>query len=141
MVKPAKEKGTDKRHLGDKWLDWDNRQGDLVSADTKVSVSIALAGVVAFVFVAALLALWYLVTPRLAEFHRSIPWIYGALTIGLSLFVLAIGASLILTLVTRKNFLLVRGSSRLLLSVVSFLQRLVENSESPPIGFPIPCSR
>ena len=57
MVKPAKEKGTDKRHLGDKWLDWDNRQGDLVSADTKVSVSIALAGVVAFVFVAALLAL------------------------------------------------------------------------------------
>ncbi len=124
MAKPAKDKGIDKRHLGDKWLDWDSRKVDLVSADTKVSVSIALAGVVAFLFVAALLALWYLVTPRLAEFHPSFPWIYGALTIGLCLFVLAIGASLILTLVTRKNFLLVRGSSRLLLSVVSFLQRL-----------------
>lgn len=124
VAMPAKNKGTEKRHLGDKWLDWDSRQADLVSADTKISVSIALAGVVALLFVAALLVLWYLVTPRLKEFHSSIPWIYGALTIGLSLFVLAIGASLILTLVTRKDFLLVRNSSRLLLSVASFLQRL-----------------
>jgi len=124
MEKPVKKRGSEKRHLGDKWLDWDGRQVDLVSADTKISVSVTLAGVVAFLLVAALLVLWYLVTPRLAEFHPSIPWIYGALTVGLSLFVLAMGASLILTLVTRKNFLLVRNSSRILLSVASFLQRL-----------------
>lgn len=124
MDKSRTKKKPDKRHLGDKWLDWDGRKVNLVSADTRVSVSLALAGVVAFLLVAVLLLLWYLITPRLAEFHPSIPWIYGAVTIGLSLFIFAMGASLILTLVTKKDFLLVRNSSRILLSVASFLQRL-----------------
>jgi hypothetical protein len=119
------QSGANKRLLGDKWLDWNGREeSGAASADTAITVSLVLAGVVAVLLVALLLLLWYLVTPRLAQFHPAAPWVFGFLIVGISLFVFAMGGSLILTLRAKKNLLLIRSSSKVLLDVVSILQRL-----------------
>ena len=114
-----------RRLLGDKWLDWNGEKGrDVASADTGVGVSLALAGVAALLLVGLLMFLWYLVTPRLNEIHPAAPWIFGALAISFSVFILALGGSLILTVVTGRNFLLLRNIHRFLLGTVFLLHRI-----------------
>jgi len=121
----SSKKRSDRRLLGDKWLDWDGRQDkDLASADTAITVSLVLAGVLALSLVGFLFLLWYLVTPRLQQFHALAPWFFGAMVVGASLFILAIGASLILTLATGRNLLIVTHPNKILLGAVSLLQRL-----------------
>ena len=92
--------------------------------DTAITVSVILAGVAALILVAALIALLYLVIPRLEQFHPYAPWIVGSVTVAFCLFVLAVGASLILTLLTGKNLLVIRNPHGLLLGLISVLHRL-----------------
>ncbi len=119
------EKKIDRRLLGDKWLDWNGDPAEeTTSADTAVTVSLSLAGMGIVLFIGILVLLWYLVFPRFEQFHPAAPWAFGALVAVLSLFLLALGGSVILTIATGRNFLLIRRTHRFLLGAVTILQHL-----------------
>lgn len=122
---PKKSEKKDKRFLGDKWLDWDGLSGkDVQSADTAIAVALALAGLGLLLLVGILLFFWYLITPRLEQFHPAAPWIFGGLALAFSGFLVLLAASVVFTLRTGKNFLIVKNIHNLLLGIITILQRL-----------------
>lgn len=60
------------RNLGDEWLDWDGKDNRPVREGKRLYIAIA-AGVTALLDV-SLCTFVYLVTPRLALWHPSLPW-------------------------------------------------------------------
>ncbi len=128
LTKQKTAKNTEKKQrnlLGDKWLDWDGLFGkDVQSADTAVAVVLALAGLGIILFMGFLFLIWYLITPRLEQFHSSLPWIFGGLAIAFSGFMIVVAASVVFTLRTGKNFLIIKNIHNILVKIIKILQRL-----------------
>ncbi|HEY3355282.1 MAG TPA: DUF116 domain-containing protein [Polyangia bacterium] len=82
------------RALGDEWRDWDGHAPPDASAPKRLFFTL-IAGFVVVV-AAAGLALWYLVAPRLAQWHRTAPTVLlgvvalGVAALGLSLALVAL---------------------------------------------------
>jgi len=60
------------RKLGDEWSDWDGQSVRDTSAGKRLFIT--LSSVFLLLLAGVLLVAWYLVTPRLAQWHPLIPW-------------------------------------------------------------------
>lgn len=99
---PATEKID--RKLGDEWEDWDGSSAeDSIEEEKSTFLLFALAG--GAVIVLLTLFVWYMITPRLEQFHAFLPTIMGAgVIVGLTIFGLFL-FSVIITALTEKGYL------------------------------------
>ena len=77
--------------LGDEWRDWDGHATPDAAAPKRLFFAIIVGYLI--VTVAASLLSWYLVAPRLAEWHSAAP---GVLLVGLAIVLTALGVALAL---------------------------------------------
>jgi hypothetical protein len=88
MTSNSSQKGKDKdRKLGDEWSDWDGSSVSETRAGKRLFISLSI--VVLVVFAGLLGFAWYLVAPRLAQWHPLAPTVFLALC-GLGVVVLGL---------------------------------------------------
>ncbi len=78
MERTESDDRPDERKLGDEWRDWDGRSASGASSAGK-RLFFSLTGALLFVLGGAWLFAWYLVAPRLSEWHRLLPTVALAL--------------------------------------------------------------
>lgn len=78
-IKEYQSSSTDGRNLGDEWLDWDGRDASPIDEGTDLYISIAALAVLFMGFVIA--GFVYLITPRLATWNYTLPWIAWGLAL------------------------------------------------------------
>lgn len=108
-MKETKEKPVDNapkpdRKLGDEWEDWDGNAGEDVVEEKKTTFLFVAFGVTALISVLSLFG-WYMITPRLEQFHSLLPLVIG---VGLIVALTALGLvllSITITVLTEKGYL------------------------------------
>lgn len=93
------------RVLGDEWLDWkapENFQYEKI--DEKKSVFLLFFSIIVFLITLGILFLFYLVIPRLKQFHPYLPVILGIFIISFSGFILFQLVLFLLSIYREKNF-------------------------------------
>jgi hypothetical protein len=94
----------DGRNLGDEWLDWDGRDSSPIRQGK--NLYIAIAALVTVLMNMSLCTFVYLITPRLALWHRALPWaawIVAGFAIGMTALWLV---AFIFTVVTQKKLII-----------------------------------
>jgi hypothetical protein len=114
------------RKLGDEWKGWQGNQeaGELdTNTGKRIFLGVLLGGIVLSGIILALL--WYMITPRLAQFHRSLPEISGMI------FLVVWGAVafwfllMVFSIVIEKDiFLRLRGKEYSVTFLVPLVQRI-----------------
>jgi len=114
------------RKLGDEWVDW---QGNLetderdASAGKRIFMGVLLVTIMVLGFVG--FGFWYLITPRLAQFHASLPVIVGILLICLWSIVALWFFLIVLSIWTGKDiFMHVVGKEFSITYMVSLVMKL-----------------
>jgi len=102
--KPASSAPKTDRKLGDEWEDWNGEAANDVVEEKKTTflwVAFAAAGIIA----ALSLFTWYMIIPRLEQFHSVLPMVIGGGIIGGILLLALVLLSITITAITEKGYL------------------------------------
>ncbi len=93
------------RKLGDEWIDW---RGDVTDSEkdtnTRKRVFLSILLILLFGSGATAYFIWYLITPRLAQFHPSLPTIFGIVLLFIWGIFVFLFFFMVLSIFTQKNF-------------------------------------
>lgn len=111
------------RKLGDEWEDWD---GDLSQIETHVETGKRLFlgfAILSIAFLAASIAFfWYLIEPRILEINPLLAQVMQGIAVLLIVFLFICFLLTVLSIITRKNFLIGIGSKKF---SITFLTPLI----------------
>jgi len=92
------------RVLGDEWLDWKKtKKNNFEKIDEKKSVFLVFISLIVCISLLGILLLYYFVTPRLEQFHPSLPLIIGIMTFSLGMFILLEFLLFVISIYKEKN--------------------------------------
>ena len=101
------------RKLGDEWLDWEGRlSSDEQDANTGKRIYLGLFLITVVGTGLGGYLLWYMISPRLAQFHPILPLFFGLLFIAVWGILALWFFAMILSIITVKDFFMVFGRKK-----------------------------
>lgn len=99
----------DDRKLGDEWADWDGADGKTLHAGKGLFLGYAGAAIV--LMNAGIMLAVYLMSPRLSQWHVSLPMIAWTVAFVFALLTLFWFVQLVVTAMLERNFFLIKGGA------------------------------